>query len=151
MEQFRAWRATVLAQVRFWPDRKDIGQELTARYEDHVRDLERLDYPQKLAEQRALDAMGDPGSIGKALDRVHKPWLGWLWTASRILLVVLTITAVCAAWFLDGAVTMYQRIQAENGWEALASQQPCGTALWRSAGGAGVDPSGKQYMAEVKI
>lgn len=94
MENFRAWRATVLAQVRFWPDRKDIEKELTAHYEDHVRDLERLDYPWKLAEQRALDAMGDPEEIGKALDRVHKPWLGWLWVASRAVLILALVTAL---------------------------------------------------------
>ena len=94
MENFRAWRATVLAQVRFWPDRKDIEKELTAHYEDHVRDLERLDYPWKLAEQRALDAMGDPEEIGRALDRVHKPWLGWLWVASRAVLILTLVTAL---------------------------------------------------------
>ena len=88
MDDFLNWKATVLERVRFRPDRQAIAVELTAHYEDHVRDLERLDYPPELAKQRALDAMGDPELIGRALDRVHKPWLGWLWMASRALLTM---------------------------------------------------------------
>lgn len=84
MENFEAWRAAVVAEVRFRPDREAIAKELTAHYEDHVRDLERLDYPTELAEKWAVEAMGDPETIGKALDRVHKPWLGWLWIVSRV-------------------------------------------------------------------
>ena len=88
VERFSDWRDKVTAQVRFWPDRESIAKELTAHYDDHVRDLERLDYPIELAQQRALLAMGDPEEIGRRLNRVHKPWLGWLWMASRIAVVL---------------------------------------------------------------
>ena len=88
MERFSDWRNKVTAQVRFWPDRESIARELTDHYDDHVRDLERLDYPTELAQQRALAAMGDPVVVGKALDRVHKPWLGWLWVASQAAVIV---------------------------------------------------------------
>lgn len=27
--------------------------------------------------------MGDPEEVGQAMDRAHKPWLGWLWLVSR--------------------------------------------------------------------
>lgn len=153
MEDFQNWRATVVAQVRFKPDRAAIEQELTAHYEDHVRDLEWLEYPTELAEKRAVEAMGDPEEIGRSLDRVHKPWLGWLWKVSRILLVVLAITAVCAAWFLDGAVTVCQRIRAQGGWEdppLLSSyvELPYGD-LWAAPGEISVG-SGR-YTAEVRI
>lgn len=104
MEAFRNWCTQVTDQVRFWPDRKAIVQELTAHYEDHVRDLERLDYPLKLAEQRALDAMGDPEEIGKALDRVHKPWLGWLWVASRV------AVRICLALLLVYSIGYWQNV-----------------------------------------
>ena len=67
MSAFDDWREQVVEQVRFRPDRKAIARELTAHFQDHVRDLERLDYPWQLAEQRALAAMGDPEQIGKAL------------------------------------------------------------------------------------
>lgn len=80
---FYKWRETVLRQIRFHPDRKEIRRELDDHYQDHVRDLQRVGYDCALAEQRALAAMGDAEEIGRALDRVHKPWLGWLWLASK--------------------------------------------------------------------
>lgn len=138
MEAFRNWCTQVTEQVRFWPDRKDIAKELTAHYEDHVRDLERLDYPTKLAERRALDAMGDPEEIGRALDRVHKPWLGWLWIVSRVVLLLTLVTVLIlgaepAGQWLHRAkntffppedlgmyqeeLSPYQAINQEAGWE----------------------------------
>lgn len=83
MREFYQWRDSVVKQVRFRPDRTAVAEELTAHYEDHVKDLERLGYDRSLAESRALDAMGDAEEIGRALDKAHKPWLGWLWLVSR--------------------------------------------------------------------
>lgn len=88
LPDFREWRETVVQQVRFKPDRGEIGSELEAHYEDHVRDLERIGYDHDLARERALGAMGDPVEVGRALDKVHKPWLGWLWLASRWALAI---------------------------------------------------------------
>ena len=151
-EDFLNWRATVVERVRFKPDRQAIAAELTAHYEDHVRDLERLDYPPELAKQRALEAMGDPEAIGRALDRVHKPWLGWLWRLSRWLMAALAVTAVCAGWFLDGAEAVYQRIQAQSGWEVppLGShvELPYGD-LWAAPGE--IRAENGLYAAEVEL
>lgn len=88
---FGHWVAEALDCVRFRPDRKAIRRELEAHYEDHVKDLERIGYDRALARQRALGAMGDPVEVGEALDKVHKPWLGWLWLVSK------WGAAVCAA------------------------------------------------------
>ena len=73
LREFYQWRDSVVEQVRFRPDRTAVAEELTAHYEDHVKDLERLGYERELAEQRALGSMGDPVEIGKAMDRVHQP------------------------------------------------------------------------------
>ena len=94
MREFYKWRDAVVEQVRFRPDRDAIAKELTAHYEDHVRDLERLGYDHALAEERTMRCMGDPVEIGKALDRVHRPWLGWLWLVSKVLAVVSMIVVL---------------------------------------------------------
>ena len=90
-ERFQIWCETVTNCVRFKPDRYVIAEELKAHYEDHVRDLERIGYEEGLAEERALAAMGDPEEIGRAMDRAHKPWLGWLWIVSRWLILMLSL------------------------------------------------------------
>ena len=38
--------------------------------------------------------VGDPVEIGKALDRVHRPWLGWLWLVSKALAVLSLIVVL---------------------------------------------------------
>jgi len=98
MMEFIRWRDTVLRQVRFKPDRKAIREELNGHYEDKVADLERLGYDRKLAESRALEAMGDAVEIGKAFDKVHKPWLGWLWKVTTWVAVILVLVTVWNVW-----------------------------------------------------
>ena len=89
------WCAHALEHVRFKPDCKAIEKELTAHYEDHKRDLERIGYEPNLASERALRAMGDSSEVGRALNQAHKPWLGWLWEVSRVLVLSLfLLTAV---------------------------------------------------------
>ena len=121
MSAFTDWRDQVTAQVRFKPDRQVIAAELTAHYEDHVRDLERLDYPPELAKQRALAAMGDPELIGKALDRVHKPWLGWLWEASRALLTMACLLLACAV-LIGGVPDVGAWLRPTTAWGSLTEK-----------------------------
>lgn len=85
------WLRVTVRQVRFWPDRDAIEKELREHYEDHLKDLERLEYDQGLAAERSLTAMGDPEEVGRAMNVAHKPWLGWLWMASRVLVILLGI------------------------------------------------------------
>lgn len=83
MRDFSHWCAQVLRCVHFSPDRKAIEQELSAHYEDSVRDYERVGYEAALARERALRDLGDPEEVGRSLNRAHAPWLGWLWLVSR--------------------------------------------------------------------
>ncbi len=120
MDDFRSWRDRVIAQVRFRPDRTAIEQELTDHYEDHVRDLERLDYPWQLARQRALVAMGDAEEVGRALDRVHKPWLGWLWIISKAAALLAAVVLVLTALSVGNVYTY----RIERGIQAILAEQP---------------------------
>ena len=83
-----------MKHIRFKPDRPAIEKELTAHYMDHVANLERIGYEPELARERALAAMGDAEEVGRGLDRAHSPVLGWLWQASRVLMVLMIALAL---------------------------------------------------------
>ena len=94
MQNFEYWCGEVLRCVRFKADHAAIRKELSAHYEDHVKDLQRIGYDENLAKTRALAAMGDAEEVGRGLDQAHKPWLGRLWQVSRIVLVLTAMFAV---------------------------------------------------------
>lgn len=91
------WCREAIEQVRFKPDRDKIWDELIAHIVDHVDDLVDSGLTEAEAEAQAVEAMGDPVTIGKQLDAIHKPWLGWLWKASRWLVLLLALTALALA------------------------------------------------------
>ena len=104
------WMETVLREVRFTPDRKRIRQELLEHMEDRMEeyldamgaygdsdDGPDFDEALKKAEGRLMDSMGDPVKLGRELNQQHKPWLGWLWMASRVLLRVSVCLVVSMA------------------------------------------------------
>lgn len=94
MKNFEAWKTEVLRYIRFFPDRGAIARELEDHYEDSVKDFIRVGYDEKLAEVRALQAMGDAEEVGRAMDRAHRPWLGRLWQVSWIALLLSAMFAV---------------------------------------------------------
>lgn len=83
MGNFDHWCDAVVRLVRFAPDRPAIARELRHHYEDSVKDYIRVGYEEDLAQSRALRDLGDAEEVGRAMDKAHKPWLGWLWEVSR--------------------------------------------------------------------
>lgn len=145
MEDFQNWRATVVAQVRFKPDRAAIEQELTAHYEDHVRDLEWLEYPTELAEKRAVEAMGDPEEIGRSLDPGAQALAG-VAVEGQPHSVGGTgyhggLCRLVPGWSGNG-VPAHPGAGRMGG--PAASQQLCGVALRRPVGGPGGDQCGNR-------
>ena len=82
------WLDQAVSGIRFGPDRAAVRAELEAHMEDKAADLQRIfpDISREETEERTLSEMGDPAEIGKKLARIHKPWLGWLWAVSCVLL-----------------------------------------------------------------
>ncbi len=97
----RTWLDEAVGQIRFAPDRKAVFEELTAHIQDRSDDLVSRGYTREEADDRTLLAMGDPVEVGKQLDAVHKPWLGWLWKVSRWL-VFAAMAAVLICWLSYG-------------------------------------------------
>ena len=117
---FQIWINAVCEQVRFRPDHRSIEFELRDHYEEHVKDLLRLGRPRELAEERALEAMGNAQEVGWALDKVHKPWLGWLWEVSRVLLLAAALLLAWKVWQDD----YYTKSLTELIWDQLVWSVP---------------------------
>ena len=87
------WLDAATKAIRFGPDRKAVRAELTAHLEDKALDFQRI-FPgltEDEAKERAAAEMGDPAEIGRELAKVHKPWLGYFWRVSQLLLAAVVI------------------------------------------------------------
>ena len=114
------WLHAVLKEVHFMPDRKKIRRELQEHIEDrmdeymdaamdgamdHTMDaaIGVSDGSREAAYQRAmglaLEGMGEPTALGKELNRQHKPWLGWLWLGTNVLVVIAVVVLIAALLF----------------------------------------------------
>ncbi len=88
---------TVLSYVKFPFDKEDIRMEL----QEHIWD--RIDYytQQGLtyyeAEEKAIKDMGDPKEIGIQLNKEHHPLIGWLYLASKVLVILFVIINIFMA------------------------------------------------------
>ena len=91
-EAMRAWCRSVAKHIRFRYDREAVEEELYLHLEESRDDrMEAEGLSQEAAEAEAMAAMGDPVALGKELDKVHGPLLGWTWRLSRWLVIWLAI------------------------------------------------------------
>lgn len=76
-------------------EREAVRQELEEHIEDRMEILLEMGWDQALAEERCLEAMGDPAEIGREMAKQYRGW-GWLWLgrAAAVLTAVLCVQAV---------------------------------------------------------
>ena len=130
-ESFETWCRRVTEQVDFRPDRRAIARELEDHYADHRQALLEEGYDRELASQRALEALGDPEEVGKALNHVHKYWLGQLWQASVLLVLLAAVVLGCTLWQSRyGQSNLTLRLEEQLAWE----EPPEGAVRTRAAG-----------------
>ncbi|MGM9606165.1 MAG: permease prefix domain 1-containing protein [Oscillospiraceae bacterium] len=96
------WLDTVLDQVRCKPERKAIRAELQGHLEDKEQQLLDAGMDPAQAGRTAVAAMGDPVEVGKALDKAHPSVWGHLYTAAKVVIVLLCIVIFFIA--LDGII-----------------------------------------------
>lgn len=88
---------TVLSALRHvtGDEQAAIQAELAGHIEDHMEGLLELGYSPELAEERTLDAMGDPKEVGRELNKQYTGWGFVLLSRAAVLLtVVLCIQAL---------------------------------------------------------
>ena len=81
------WLDTATCKIYFHPEREAVRKELS----DHIEDLREAS---GMEEDAALRAMGDPAEIADELGRIHRPWWGYAWRLSRVVLLVAVAFAV---------------------------------------------------------
>lgn len=85
------WLSEATRYIRFAPDRKAVQNELRAHYDDRVEALLARGMSGSEAKKAALAGMGDPNDIAAELGRIHAPWWGYLWKASRWAVVIAAV------------------------------------------------------------
>lgn len=88
MIDFDDWCYLAVAEIRFKPDREMVFAELKAHLEDHYDDLIAQGHPSEIAKRLALEAMGDPEEIAPQLGQIHKPWLGYVYSITKISAII---------------------------------------------------------------
>ena len=87
------WFDVMCRQVGFRPDRAAIREELKAHMDDRRDALVASGLAVPEAERAAVAAMGDPEEVGRQLNAIHQPLLGWAWKVSGWLLFLVLIAA----------------------------------------------------------
>ena len=108
-EREKRWLALATGGIRFGPDRRAVSEELAAHLEDKAADLRRIfpDMTEDEVRERVVSEMGDPAEIGKALARLHRPWLGYLWRASKWGAATLVVLLMAINLFLSDHFQSY--------------------------------------------
>lgn len=152
------WLETAVSGIRFKPDRAAVEQELREHIEDKTADLLRI-FPgmtQEEAEERALSQMGDAEKIGKELAKVHKPWLGYLWRASKwaaaaLMLALLAVNVLKNDYFQSAGHPLWGRFSTVYG-RTEGEKIQLGGYTFQIVGAAYVDsPEDSPYADSVQV
>lgn len=122
-----SWLSIATSGIRFGPDREAVRTELTEHMEDKAADLLRI-FPgmtEEEAGERALAEMGDAWELKKELARVHRPWLGWLWRCTQVLVWGLLALSLIAA-LASGGLLEDQAYR----WKGARQSRAVGRALY---------------------
>ncbi len=92
-----AWADRAARHVRFLPDRAGVRAELQNHMEDRYEALTAGGLDEGAAAARTVAAMGDADQVGRALNRLHSPLLGWAWLLSKVLVILLAAGLALAA------------------------------------------------------
>ena len=92
------WLSVATAEIRFPPDQKAVRRELEGHLEDKKAAYLAQGRTLFEAETAATEDMGDPEELAKELGRIHRPWWGYIWRASKVLLILVLIMTVTELW-----------------------------------------------------
>ncbi len=92
---FDEFITTVLSQVHFPFDHRKIHDELASHIDDITDELMDEGVSEEEASVAAVQRMGNAEEIGKELNKIHNPVLGWIWIYSSLCLFITAVFAFC--------------------------------------------------------
>ena len=96
IRKFKNWCDAAVDGIIFLPDRKQVHGELMNHLYDHYDDLVSQGVDKETAQQLALEAMGSAREIAPQLAAIHRPFWGYVYQATKILLgVVFWVQVAC--------------------------------------------------------
>lgn len=84
----------VCIHVKYKGAHLDISEELENHIEDHIKDFIDSGIDEETAIKKAVEAMGDPEEIGNSLNKLHKPYLGWILSITSPLIFIAGLIVV---------------------------------------------------------
>lgn len=94
--EFAAWCDLATAKIRYGPDREAVSAELHAHLEDKYDALTAKGLPPEEAAEKALESMGSAQEIAPQLGKIHRPWLGYIYSVTQIIALPLCAFVVFA-------------------------------------------------------
>lgn len=92
--EFDDYIKNVLSQIAFVFEHKNIKRELMSHLMDLKDEYAEQGLESSELSRRVLDDMGDPVVVGKELNQIHHPIIGWLWWISRLVVVSMFIYCI---------------------------------------------------------
>ena len=90
---YNAYTKKVLKQVKFIFDHQSIRRELNSHIQDLIDEHNWNNLPEEELILKINDEMGDPIDLGKSLNQVHKPLLGYAWIISKSIFVIVVFAS----------------------------------------------------------
>lgn len=109
------WLDTAMEQVRCKSERKVIRSELLGHLEDKEQSFLDAGMDPRTAAKAAVEAMGDPVEVGKALNQAHPAFFGKLYTLAKVVIILL-----CAVFL----ISMIDYVARYGGFGAILQNYP---------------------------
>lgn len=97
--RIKNWCQAATDDIRYPPDRKQVYEELRAHLMDHYDDLVEQGLAPEAAEQMAVAAMGRASEIAPQLAAIHRPFWGYVYSVSKVLLVLALVLTLLSGWY----------------------------------------------------
>lgn len=92
--EFDDYIKNALNQIAFIFEHKNIKRELMSHLADLKDEYAEQGLESSELTRRVIEDMGDPVVIGKELNQIHHPIIGWLWWISRLFVVVILVYSI---------------------------------------------------------